>query len=307
MPLSRFVFEPLAVASHLALLLMRFQVATSAIKPVSLLSWQFDVPVIIGIIGSAAIYLWITSPSERQRYPENMPPSAGQIASFFGGLLAFAIALLSPLEPLSDDYLLSAHMIQHILLTIVGPPLILMGIPRWLFRVIAQAIGPIWTAWRFVTRPLPAFVLFNLTFAIVHVPVFYNLALRDQNVHIFEHVLLWSTAFIGWWPILAPGEDLGALPRPLKGLFLLGSTIPGQVVGALLTFSGSVVYAEYERAPRLWGLSALVDQQIGGLLMWVLVGTFFLAAALITFGRWAGAQTAADRSPTPRHLASPPD
>ncbi len=286
---------------------MRFQVATNEIKPVSLLSWQFDVPVIIGIVGSAAIYLWITSPSERQRYPENAPPSAAQMASFFGGLLAFAIALLTPLEPLSDDYLLSAHMIQHILLTIVGPPLILLGIPSWLYRVIAQAVGPVWTAWRFVTRPLLAFVLFNLTFALVHFPSFYNLALRNQNVHIFEHVLLWSTAFIGWWPILAPDEDLGALSPPLKGLFLLGSTIPGQLVGALLTFSGSVVYHEYERAPRLWGVSPLVDQQLGGLLMWVLVGTFFLAAALITFGRWASAQTAADRARTPRHSTSHPD
>jgi len=283
---------------------MRLQVTASEVGPISLTSWQFDVPVIVGIIGSAAIYLWITSASERQRYPGSAPVPASQMASFFGGLFAFAIALLSPVEPLSDDYLLSGHMIQHILLTIVGPPLILLGIPAWLYRVIAAAVGPIWTAWRFVTRPLLAFILFNLTFAVVHFPAFYNLALRDQNVHILEHVLLWSTAFVGWWPILAPDEDLGALPRPLKGLFLLGSTIPGQVVGALLTFSGSIVYSEYESAPRLWGLSPLVDQQIGGLLMWVLVGTFFLAAALITFGRWASSQTAADQARTPRPSSS---
>jgi len=274
---------------------MRLQVATNEIEPISLTSWQLDVPVIVGIVGSAAIYLWITSASERARYPDSEPVSVGQKFSFFTGLLAFAIALLSPLEPMADDYLLSGHMVQHILLTIVGPPLVLLGIPAWLYRVVAQAVGPVWTAWRFVTRPLLAFVLFNLTFALVHFPAFYNLALRDQNVHILEHVLLWSTAFIGWWPILAPDEELGALPRPLKGLYLLGSTIPGQVVGALLTFSGSVVYDEYERAPRLWGLAPLTDQQIGGLLMWVLVGTFFLAAALITFARWAGEQAAADR------------
>ena len=279
----------------------------SDVEPISLLSWQFDVPVIVGIIGAAAIYLWLTSESERKRYPGSAPVSTGRMASFFGGLFAFAIALLSPLEPLSDDYLLTGHMAQHILLTIVGPPLILIGIPPWLYRVVAAAVGPIWTAWRFVTRPLLAFVLFNLTFALVHFPAFYNLALRDQNVHILEHVLLWSTAFIGWWPILAPDEELGALPRPLKGLFLLGSTFPGQVVGALLTFSSSVIYEEYERAPRLWGLSPLVDQQIGGLMMWVLVGTFFLAAALITFGRWASSQTAADQARMPQQPTIIPD
>ena len=274
---------------------MRFQVTANDGAPVSLTSWQLDVPVIVGIVGSAAIYLWITSARERARYPGSAALSAGQQISFFLGLLAFAVALLSPIELVSDDYLLSGHMVQHILLTIVGPPLVLLGVPAWLYRVVAQALGHVWTAWRFATRPLLAFVLFNLTFAVVHFPAFYNLALRDQNVHIFEHVLLWGTAFIGWWPILAPDEKLGALPRPLKGLFLLGSTLPGQVVGALLTFSGSVVYNEYENAPRLWGLSPLTDQQIGGLLMWVLVGAFFLAAALITFARWAGEQAAGDQ------------
>lgn len=274
---------------------MRLQESTSSVEPISLTSWQFDVPVIIGLVGSAAIYLWLTSESERERYPGSEPVSPGRKATFFGGLLAFAIALLSPIEPMSDDYLLSGHMVQHILLTIVGPPLVLLGIPAWLYRLIAQAIGPVWTVWRFLTRPLLAFVLFNLTFALVHFPAFYNLALTNQNVHILEHVLLWSTSFIGWWPILAPDEELGALPRPLKGLYLLGSTIPGQVVGALLTFAGSVVYDEYEQAPRLWGISPLTDQQIGGLLMWVFVGTFFLAAALATFARWASEQEASDR------------
>ena len=268
---------------------------SSSVDPVTLRSWQLDIPVILGIIGAAAIYLWITSPGERTRYPGGEAVPAWRIASFLSGLLAFAVALLSPIEPVSDDYLLGGHMVQHILLTIVGPPLILLSIPEWVYRVAALAIGPVWTAWRFVTRPLLAFVLFNLTFALVHFPAFYNLALRDQNVHIFEHVLLWSTAFIGWWPILAPSADLGALPRPLKGMYLLGCTIPGQVVGALLTFADSVIYEEYELAPRLWDISPLADQQIGGLIMWVLVGSFFIAAALITFGRWASEQTQADR------------
>ncbi len=265
------------------------------IDPVTLQSWQFDIPVILGILGSAAIYLWVTSASERGRYPggEDVPPL--RMVSFFSGLLAFAVALLSPIEPLSDDYLFSAHMVQHILITIVGPPLVLLGIPGWLFQAIAQGLGPVWKVWRFLTMPLLAFVLFNLTFAVVHFPAIYNLALRDENVHIFEHVLLWSTAFIGWWPVLAPSEALGALSRPLKGLYLLGCTLPGQIVGALLTFANSVVYDEYERAPRLWGLSALTDQQIGGLLMWVLVGNFFLIAALITLGRWAAAQADSDQ------------
>ncbi len=276
---------------------MRILAQTSTIEPISLLSWQLDVPVILGIVGAASIYLWVTSPSERVRYPGGQAVPAIRIVSFFGGLLAFAIALLSPIEPLSDDYLFSGHMIQHILITIVGPPLVLLGIPAWLYEAIAQSLGVVWKIWRFLTKPLLAFVLFNLTFTLVHFPSFYNWALQNENVHILEHVLLWGTSFIGWWPILAPTAALGALSRPLKGLYLLGCTLPGQIVGALLTFAGSVVYDEYTKADRIWGISALTDQQIGGLLMWVLVGNFFLIAALIVLGRWAADQAAADRHP----------
>lgn len=273
---------------------MRLFLLTSHPDAIDLLSWQLDIPVLVGIVGAAAIYLWVISPGERARYPSGEPVPPLRAASFFLGLLAFAVALLSPLEPLSDDFLFSGHMVQHILITIVGPPLILLGIPTWLYEATAQALGRVWTAWRLLTRPLLAFALFNLTFALVHFPAFYNLALRNENVHILEHVLLWSTAFIGWWPVLAPSVALGALSRPLKGLYLLGCTLPGQVVGALLTFAGSVVYDEYEKASRVWGLSPLTDQQIGGLIMWVLVGNFFLAVALLTLGRWAAAQAAAD-------------
>lgn len=272
---------------------------TDTIKPVSLTSWQLDVPVILGIIGSVAIYLWVTSEGERERYPggEAVPPI--RVAAFFGGLLAFGIALLSPLEPLSDDYLFSAHMVQHILITIVGPPLMLLGIPPWLYAAAARGLGPVWQAWRFLTKPLLAFLIFNITFSVVHFPLFYNWALRDENVHILEHVLLWSTAFIGWWPVLAPSKELGALNRPMKGIYLLGCTLPSQLVGALVTFANSIIYDEYLRAEhRVWGLSPLADQQIGGLIMWVLVGAFFLFAAMIILGRWAAEQAAHEGPPS---------
>lgn len=261
---------------------------------VGLQSWQFDPPVVVGLIGLSALYLWIISPSQRVRYAGSEPVPPIRIASFFTGLLAFAIALLSPLEPLSDSFLFSAHMVQHILLTLVGPPLMLLGLPLWMVQAIARGTGRAWTVWRFLTRPLLAFAIFNLTFAFVHFPAFYNLALRDENVHILEHILLWTTAFIGWWPVLAPTRELGELTRPLKGLYLLASTIPGQVVGAILTFSDTIVYDEYAHANRVWGLSPLTDQQLGGLIMWVLVGSFFLAVAMIPLGRWASEQTGRD-------------
>lgn len=262
---------------------------------IGLTDWQLDPPVIIGLIGMSALYLWATSDSERRHYPNAAPVSAWQMTSFFLGLLAFAVALLTPLEPLSDSFLFSAHMVQHILITVVGPPLMLLGVPRWLYEAIARGAGRVWRGWMFLTGPLVGFVLFHGIFTFVHFPEFYNAALRDENIHILEHVMMWSAAFVGWWCVLAPTRELGALSQPLKGLYLLAGTVPGQVVGAIITFSDSVIYDEYLHASRVWGISPIADQQIGGLLMWVGVGTFFLIAALIVFFRWGIEQTSADR------------
>jgi putative membrane protein len=273
---------------------------------ITLWSWSFDPPVILGLVGSAAIYLWSTSARQRAHYPGAAPVESWRIAAFFIGLLAFVIALLSPLEPLSDSFLLTGHMLQHLLITIVGPPLMLLGVPPWLWEAIARGSGNLWKLWLLVTRPVPAFLLFNVTFAFVHIPGFYNLALRNQNVHILEHVLLWATAFVAWWCVVAPSRELGAISAPLKGLYLLANTVPGQLVGALITFSGPILYDEYAHASRVWGLSVHTDQEIGGLIMWVGVGTFYFGLAMFVFYRWASAQVAADRAPRrPARAAQP--
>lgn len=263
---------------------------------IGLADWQADPPVMVGLVAAAGLYLWATSAKERSRYPNSAPPSKWQFTSFFLGLLAFAVALLTPLEPLSDSFLFSAHMVQHILISVVGPPLILLGVPRWLYEVIAAGAGRAWKVWLFITGPILGFLLFHGAFSFVHFPEFYNAALRNENIHILEHVLIWTTAFIGWWCVLAPTRELGALPRPMKGLYLLAGTVPGQIVGAIITFADGVIYDEYLHANRVWGLSPMADQQIGGLLMWVGVGTFFFVAAMVVFVRWGVDQTAEDRS-----------
>jgi putative membrane protein len=181
------------------------------------------------------------------------------------------------------------------LITIVGPPLMLLGVPAWLWHAIAGGAPRVWRVWRFITRPVIAYVFFNITFMAVHVPAFYNLALRNENVHILEHLLVWIPAFPAWWCVVAPSRELGALSPPLKALYLFVSTIPGQVVGALITFSGSILYDEYSHANRVWGLSPKVDQEIGGLIMWVGVGVFYLAVALVILFRWAAANEAKER------------
>lgn len=257
------------------------------------LSFNFEPTVIVGIAVAGFLYFrWIAV--HRQRHPGEQVVSLKQQVYFSLGLFTFALALLSPLDAFAT-YLLSMHMVQHILLTIVGPPLLLLGLPREMVQAIA-GLGRPWTAWRFITRPLIAFFVFNAVFSLIHLPVLYNLILVNQPVHIISHLLLMGTAVVAWWPVLAPGREYGEMSPLMKMLYLVANTVPGQVVGAIITLTNPPIYSEYAEAPfRLWGLSLQYDQEIGGLLMWVGVGSFFLFAAGMAFFKWAHAADDAER------------
>ena len=216
-----------------------------------------------------------------------------QVASFIGALVVAFLALNGPLHNLSDGYLFSAHMAQHLVLTLLFPPLLLYGTPawvvrllvrpRWLFRVAAVA-----------TRPLPAALVFSTPITLWHFPQFYEAALRHHPLHIVQHLVFIATAVLMWWPVLSP---LPELPRTsyltqLLYLFLLG--LPMSLVGALITLSETVLYPFYTSAPRVWDLTPVEDQQLGGLLMWV-VGTLVLwATATVVWFRWSAREESGD-------------
>lgn len=258
-------------------------------------SWQLEPTVVIGIAVAGFLYFrWIRG--YERAHPGEQAATGMQQAAFIAGLATFAIALLSPVDVIAS-YLLTMHMTQHILLTIVGPPLLLLGLPNEMFQRFSQ-LGAPWDVWRILTKPVVAFILFNATFSLIHLPVFYNLILRNEPVHIASHLALIGTALLSWWLVLAPGRAFGELQPAIKSIYLLAHTVPGQIVGAIITFaSGSVLYVEYTHAPeRVWGLSLTTDQEIGGLLMWIGVGTFYLLAAGLGFYRWADEADSRERS-----------
>jgi putative membrane protein len=281
--------------------LLPLPVLQTATADVSFWSWSADPGVAFGVTLAGWYYL------RAARRAGAQPVSRLRMASFFGGLAAVVVALLSPIGVIADDYLLSVHMVQHLLLTVVAPPLIILGTPRWMFEGLQRiAGGAPWRVWRFVTRPVLAFVLFQLPFALFHAPVIYDLGLRSQPFHIFEHLIFMLTAFVAWWPVLAPGRDMGQLSPPLAMLYLFASTLPGQIVGALITYADHPLYDTYANAARLWGLSPLVDQQIGGLIMWLGTSTLYLTVLAIVFFRWAGGEDRAERQRYGGGRPSPP-
>jgi putative membrane protein len=214
-------------------------------------------------------------------------------ARFFGGLLGILVALNGPLHELSDTYLFSAHMVQHLVLTLVVPPLLLIGTPGFMLDAL---LGPL-LSWRLTrglvraaTRPLPAFAAYGVAMVAWHLPALYTAALEIHAVHIVQHLVLLATSTLAWWPILSASRRAPALPYAGQILYLFVFGMPMTIVAAMVTGADHVLYPFYAAAPRLWDLSPLADQRLGGVIMWVPAGLIPLAAFTIVFFRWAAAE-----------------
>jgi putative membrane protein len=230
----------------------------------------------------------------RQRFGWAERVDTGQVTAFLTGVLVMFVALLSPLHELGDNYLFSAHMVQHLLLTLVVPPLLLLGTPPWLLRPLLRYPHVLGTA-RFLTLPVVAFLLFNVVFAVWHVPALYDLALRERGIHILEHLMFLVVGVIMWWPILSPLPELPRARYIVQILYLfIQPTVPS-ILGAVITFSGGVLYTWYAEAPRVWAISPHTDQQIGGLIMWVPGGLVFLITLMVVFLVWASREESRTR------------
>jgi len=221
-------------------------------------------------------------------------------ALFFLGLAALLVSLASAIDAIALE-LFSIHMVQHMLLLVVAAPLLLLGTPGWLLRQLLDSMHLTGFV-RWARHPLPAFFGFNLIFALAHVPAFYELTLANEPLHAFEHLVFLGTAMLMWMPVLSPAPDI-APPYPALGqvLYLFLQTVPASLVGALLSATGSAYYPTYVLAPRISPLSPLEDQQLGGLIMWVGSGVYFLIASGIVFFVWASREEAANRRPVGVH------
>ncbi|MBI4495241.1 MAG: cytochrome c oxidase assembly protein [Chloroflexi bacterium] len=259
--------------------------AAPAEDPATLLlaNWHGDASVLLGVLALAAGYLV----AARRLRPLDAPPvGRWRVAAFMLGDLAVLLALYSPLHELSDHSLFSAHMVQHLLLTMAMPTLLLLGIPPWMLRPVLR-VEVVARGLRVLTFPPVAYVVFNAAFAGSHVPAFYDLTLRQQGVHTLEHLVFMGAALLAWWPVLSPAPEAPPIPPPVQLLYLFLQTFPMLMVGALLTDASVAQYPSYAAAPRIWGISALDDQQAGGLIMWIGGSLFYLLVLTIVFFRGA--------------------
>src|ERR1041384_5631250 len=238
--------------------------------------WDIHPSVAVGLVLFGGLYVYLGGLTSAGRH----------VASFTGAFVGEFLALNGPLHDLSDTYLFSAHMAQHLLLTLVFPPLLLYGTPAWVVRPLLEPRRVMALA-RVVTRPLPAAIIFTAPIVIWHAPALYEAALRNHNLHILQHLVFLATATIMWWPVLSPVPELPRIPHLLQMLYLFLLGIPMSVTGALITLSDSVLYPLSAAAPRVGGLSPLDDQQIGGLLMWVLGGLMLWIVMTVIWFRYS--------------------
>ena len=232
------------------------------------------------------------------------PPSSGQKLCFGLAALTILVALFTPLDLLSDEYLFSAHMVQHLLLVMVMPTLLLLSFPRWMVDPVLS-IGLIRRVVRLLGWAPLSFAAFNIAFAASHAPFVYEATLRDPLVHALEHLGFMVLGLASWLPVLSPTPQLPRLAPPLQVLYLFLNTFPMMMVGAMLTDASSAVYPTYAAAPRVLGISVMADQQAGGLLMWIGGSLYYLVVLSVVFFRWAFAEEAKE-PPVPSPAAPRP-
>lgn len=260
-----------------------------------LTEWNMSPSLYVGTALIIAGYLYAVGPL-RKKYQLADSVNRGQVVAFLIGMAIIFLALASPLDELGDEYLFSAHMVQHLLITLVGPPLLLIGTPGWLIQPLLRHKA-ILQIGKVLTFPAVAFFLYNADFWLWHAPPLYNETLVNENIHILEHLSFLVFATINWWPIFSPVEE--GLPRLSIGgqiLYIFLNCMPQVALGAGLTFFPPL-YAPYIQQPiRAWGLSPAVDQQLGGLIMWVPGNIVYIVIVSILFIRWMQRQDAKQRA-----------
>ncbi len=256
--------------------------------------------VLAGLAGLVVLYVLCVGPYRDRFAGAAVVPPPRQIA-FLSGLVVLLIALATPLDTIGDQYLFTAHMVQHLLITLLAAPLLLAGTPSWLLRRVLAALR-LAAFVRWARHPIIAFFSFNLVFALAHVPTFYELTLATEPLHALEHLVFVGTAMLMWMPVLSPAPDIALRYPPLgQVLYLFLQTVPASLLGALLSSTASAYYPTYVSAPRITSLSPLEDQQLGGLIMWVGSGLYFLIATGVVFFVSASREEAANRRPLGVH------
>jgi cytochrome c oxidase assembly factor CtaG len=277
----------------------------SPVFQAALRSWSIPPAATVVILFTALVYLrgwWLL----RRAGLPFLPP--WRAVAFLAGLLSLWVALASPMDVL-NSFVLTAHMLQHMLLMMFVPPLLLLGAPllpllRGLPIFAAREFAGPFVKWsvanrvgRALTHPVVALLLMGVTMFAWHLPAAYELALRSSGWHQVEHACFLLASLIFWWPVVQPWPSRMQWQRPAMVPYLLVADLQNTVLSAALVFSDRVLYPSYAAMPRVFGLSALQDQVAAGSMMWVLGSLAFVLPAVAIAVQYLSRRSEPTRSP----------
>jgi putative membrane protein len=251
-----------------------------------LITWPFDWTVYAGLLVLYFGHAWLA---------RDAPDAQPKHSLYFGlGLLTLWLALETPLDTIGDGYLDSVHMLQHVLLAFVAPPLMLMGLSPAMAGRLVRAPGV-----RAITEPIPAQLIAGTVMVGWHVPVLYDATLYNDWLHVLEHLMFIAAGLVLYWPILevTSAQARWRMSYGARLVYMLIATVPQDGVALALIFSRVPFYEYYTHAPRLvGGFTALIDQTVAGAVLMVLGKATLAVAALAVFFRWFGAEQRADQA-----------
>jgi putative membrane protein len=250
------------------------------------LSWPLDPTVYAGLVVLFLGHAWLAG---------RVSDASPKHSLYFGlGLLTLWVALETPIDTISDYYLDSVHMFQHVLLAFVAPPLMLLGLSAGMAAQLARVPGV-----RAVTEPIPAQVIAALIMIAWHLPPLYDATLYNAGVHVLEHVMFIASGIVVYWPMLeaTSAQSAWQMSPGAKLVYMLLATLPQDAVALPLIFSRVPFYDFYTHAPRLIpGYTALIDQTIAGAVLMIMGKATMAVAALAIFFRWFGTERRSDEA-----------
>jgi cytochrome c oxidase assembly factor CtaG len=227
-------------------------------------SWSFEPAVLLGVLAAALVYgkLWraARAPTEPHR------PGYGRMTLFASGLLAVLVALVSPIDRLGQQ-LLVMHMVQHVLVLDIAPILMILGLTKGLLRPVTRRVQMIERRAGVLAHPAFAVVAYAGFMWLWHVPALYDAALRHSNLHALEHACFAAAGSLYWWHLLSPIRARMRLGGMGPVLYMVSTKLLVGLLGVGLAFAPTALFPYYAHHVHYWGLSAVEDQNLAGLVM----------------------------------------
>lgn len=259
--------------------------------------WRFQPHPEVWVIVAAALALgwYATRVIAPKVVPAGQPVvTRRQTAWYLGGVAFLWLASDWPMHHIGEEYLYSVHMVQHLIITFVVPPMLLLAMPQWLARLIVSGDGTAGVWVRRLGRPVVAGALFNFVTVLTHLPLVVQISVEVGAFHYLVHLVVFVAALLMWIPVVSPLPELRISP-PAQGVYLFLMSVIPTVPAAWLTLAEEAVYSSYDHSVRLWGLSVAVDQQMAGLIMKLGGGLYLWAIITVIFFRWALKQNKGSR------------